>query len=92
MLGAPRSKFKMAVSVTDFGIQCTHKAHRIIWHTADFCENLRLLGAPHGAENTVSVFRAFYVVFEECNILKKKTFIDGWRRKLIYYILYNLYH
>ena len=53
MLGAPRGKFKMAVSVTDFGIRCTHKAHRIIWRTANFCENLRLLGAPYGAENTV---------------------------------------
>ena len=53
MLSAPRGKFKMVVSVTDFGIQCTHKAHRIIWRTADFSENLRLLGAPYGAENTV---------------------------------------
>jgi len=53
MLGAPRGKFKMAVSLTDFGIQCTHKAHWIIWRMADFCENLRLLGAPYCAENTV---------------------------------------
>jgi len=27
--------------------------HQIIWRLADFCENLRLLGAPYGAENTV---------------------------------------
>ena len=53
-MNARRSaKFKLAVSVTDFEIQCTHKAHRIIWRTDDFCENLRLLGAPYGAENTV---------------------------------------
>jgi len=54
MRGTPRSKFKMAVSVTDFGIQWTHKAHRIIWRMANFCENLRLLGAPYDAENTVN--------------------------------------
>ena len=57
MLGAARGKFKMAVSVTDFGIRCTHKEHRIIWRMADFCENLRLLGARYGVENTVCLTR-----------------------------------
>lgn len=38
MLGAPRGKFKMPVSVTDFGIQCTQKAHKApygetIWYS-----------------------------------------------------------
>ena len=68
MLGAPRGKFKMAVSLTDFGIQCTHNAHWIIWRMADFCENLRLLRAPYGAENKcgfyILVIATLYLLYQ----------------------------
>lgn len=37
MVGVPRWKFKRAISVTEFGIQCTQKAHRIVKGTDDFC-------------------------------------------------------
>lgn len=42
LLAAPRRRFKMVVSVADFGVQCTQKVHNIIWGTAHFCENVRL--------------------------------------------------
>ena len=58
ILGAPRSKFKIAVSVTDFGIQCTHKVHRIMAHgrflwkfkafgCALWCGKYGILAAPY---------------------------------------------
>lgn len=72
MLGAPRGKFGMAACVTDLGIQCTHKVHRIIKRTAGFCDNLRFVGV----ENTV--------VTHECCVFLVSVIInhDWWYQML----------
>ena len=71
MLGAPRGKFKMAVSVTDFGIRCTHKEQKTPTPP---------LHLPQKGEPTCwSVLRAKHAQeMENCNTNTKKRIIMYW--------------